>query len=194
MQKIAIFGGTFNPVHNGHLAIAATALRQKALDQVLWVPSQPHYKQGEIPDFTHRRELIQRAIAPYPQFALTTLPEQRFAIDTLLTLQAQISDSKWFWIVGFDAFRLLPRWHRSTELIPRCDWLVAPRGGENIDFAESFALVSPQPTWEPLEMPPIETSSSLVRQYCHNGCAIRHLVPAAVERYILEQGLYSAAA
>jgi nicotinate-nucleotide adenylyltransferase len=198
MQKIAIFGGTFNPIHRGHLAIAATALQQNALDQVLWVPSQPHhktsdqsqYKTDKIPDFTHRREMIRQAITPIPQFALTKLPEQNYAIDTLLTLQAQIPDAKWYWIVGADAFRLLPRWYQSAELVDRCTWLVAPRGDQVVDIA-NFDPQSPKPDWEPLKMPPIEISSSLVRQRCHDRSTIGHLVPTPVERYIFKHGLYS---
>jgi nicotinate-nucleotide adenylyltransferase len=201
MQKIAIFGGTFNPIHLGHLAIATTALQQNALDQVLWVPSQPHhkphdaqYKTHKIPDFTHRREMIRRAIelsSATPQFALTELPEQNYAIDTLLTLQAQIPDAKWFWIVGVDAFRLLPRWYRSVELVDRCSWLVAPRGDQVVNIAD-FTPQSPKPDWEPLKMTPIDISSSLVRQRCHDRGAIGHLVPPSVERYIVQHGLYSA--
>jgi nicotinate-nucleotide adenylyltransferase len=192
MQKIAIFGGTFNPIHHGHLAIAAVALSQRSLDQVLWVPSQPHYKAGEILALHHRRAMIARTIAPYPQFALSLLPEKPYAIDTLLALP---TDCEWYWIVGLDAFRSLPRWHRSPELAERCIWLVAPRGHESAaEVAQIFAKQGIRFQWELLEMPTIEISSSLVRQCCHDGLDIRPFVPALVSTYIREQGLYSAPA
>jgi nicotinate-nucleotide adenylyltransferase len=192
MQKIAIFGGTFNPIHNGHLAIATVALKQQSLDQVLWIPSQPHYKAGEILALHHRRAMIVRAIAPQPQFALSLLPEKPYAIDTLLALP---TDCKWYWIVGLDAFRSLPRWHRSPELAERCIWLVAPRGNESAaEVAEIFAKQGIKLQWELLDLPPMEISSSLVRQYCQDGRDIRPLVPAAVRTYIREQGLYSVSA
>jgi nicotinate-nucleotide adenylyltransferase len=198
MQKIAIFGGTFNPIHHGHLTIAAVAQAQFALDQVLWVPSQPHYKPGKILDLSHRQAMIERAIAPYPPFVLSRSPEKPYAIDTLLAQQMDSFDSpdrQWFWIVGLDAFRLLPRWHRSPELATRCTWLVAPRGNESVEgIAEIFAQQGIHLAWQLLDMPPVEISSSLVRQACWEGRSIHPHVPDSVATYIFEQGLYAAPA
>jgi nicotinate-nucleotide adenylyltransferase len=199
MQKIAIFGGTFNPVHCGHLLIAEAAMNQKSLDRVLWVTVYPRYKAATILEFRHRQAMVERAIAPYPNFVLCTLEEQQsnYAIDTLLSLQARYPNSEWYSIVGLDAFRSLPRWYRSQELAAQCCWLVAPRKDSNIEGKSSveqtidyFVQQGVKVQWEYLKMPNVEVSSSLVRQYCRNSCSIHSLVPEAVRVYILEQNLY----
>lgn len=133
MERRAILGGTFNPPHVGHLAIASAALEQAALQQVIWVPAAqpPHRTRDSLPERHHRVEMIRRAIAPYSTFSLTTVEGDRlspsYAIDTLIELQRQYPVSQWYWIIGLDAFQTLPRWYRRLELIPRCTWLVAPR-------------------------------------------------------------------
>ena len=144
MRKIAIFGGTFDPVHWGHLLIAETALSQVSVEQVIWIPNRcPPHKQAA--EFEHRLEMVQRAISDRPAFA--SLPgddsramatpdqtkrsanrfEPSYAIQTLIDLQAVYPNTHWFWIVGVDAFQTLPRWYRRQELATECDWLVAPR-------------------------------------------------------------------
>jgi len=198
MQKIAIFGGTFNPVHWGHLRVAEAAIRQKSLDQILWVTVHPRYKAANIVELRHRQDMVKLAIAPYPNFVFCPLAEHQsnYAIDILLSLQARYPSSEWYSIVGLDAWRSLPRWYRSQELVAQCNWLVAPRkdGTEgNNDLERSVDCLVRQGDkmqWEYLKMPSIEISSSLVRQYCHNLQSIQHLVPEAVRAYILEQGLY----
>jgi nicotinate-nucleotide adenylyltransferase len=133
MKKLAIFGGSFNPVHWGHLLTAETALTQLNLDHVIWVPtSHPSYKSSSVLlDFHDRLEMISQAIAPHPQFTLSTIEQNRsgssYAIDTLIDIQALYPNSQWYWVIGLDAFQSLPHWHRHQELLPHCEWLVAPR-------------------------------------------------------------------
>jgi nicotinate-nucleotide adenylyltransferase len=200
MQKTGIFGGTFNPPHYGHLRIAEAAIAQKSLDQVFWMPTQPHYKAANILDVCHRQAMVERMIfarnsqgeALYPKFALCP-PEANqssYAIENLLALQDLYPDRQWYWIVGMDAFRSLPRWYRSAELVTQCGWLVAPRNGDGAEAIDPFMPQGGAIEWELLEMPGMEISSSLIRQYCHNSRSIRHLVPAAVSAYIIKQGLY----
>jgi nicotinate-nucleotide adenylyltransferase len=201
MQKIGIFGGTFNPPHWGHLRMAEAAIAQRSLDQVLWMPTHPHYKAADILDVHHRQAMVERVIDAkdsqgnklYPKFALCP-PEANqssYAIDNLSVLQALYPDRQWFWILGMDAFRSLPRWYRSVELVTRCRWLVAPRAGE--DMAEAIDAFSQQGMaieWELLETPRVEISSSLIRQCYHDSRSFEHWVPSAVEAYIVEQDLY----
>lgn len=133
MKRLAILGGTFNPVHLGHLLLAEAALTQCRLDAVLWVPSRyaPYKASAEILDFHHRVEMIKRAIAPHPQFHLAVLnpseSETSYAADLLQHLQAHHATVDWHWIIGLDAFQSLPQWHRHELLIQHCTWLVAPR-------------------------------------------------------------------
>jgi nicotinate-nucleotide adenylyltransferase len=207
MQKIGIFGGTFDPVHRGHLRVAEAAIAQQSLDQVLWMPTQPHYKAANVLDFRHRQAMVKRVIesqdsqgnALYPKFALCPAEanQSSYAIENLLALQALRPDQRWYWMIGMDAFRSLPRWYRSVELVPLCTWLIAPRQGDGSEpmgkTIDDLTQQGIKINWEVLEMPWVEISSSLIRQYCHDSRSIRHWVPESVEAYIQEQGLYRSA-
>ncbi|MFB2897059.1 nicotinate (nicotinamide) nucleotide adenylyltransferase [Aerosakkonemataceae cyanobacterium BLCC-F50] len=204
MQKVAIFGGTFDPIHWGHLLIAQTALDRLGLDRVIWVVdrSPPHKQLSTQLNFQYRWEMVQLAIADRPAFILpditTKSPGHSYAIETLTHLQAVYPQTHWHWIVGQDAFATLPRWYRRQELIPECDWLVAPRPeGSNIELellcktvVEQLATQSIPICWQVLSVPPVAISSSLIRQYCQQNRSIRYLVPEAVRTYILNQQLY----
>ncbi|MBD1860683.1 MULTISPECIES: nicotinate (nicotinamide) nucleotide adenylyltransferase [Trichocoleus] len=133
MQKVAILGGTFDPIHWGHLVMAEAALQQAALDQVIWVPTRlaPHKAQQLGLSFEHRLQMVQQAIADHPTFTVTQIEANRvgpsFAITTLQALQELHLQVQWYWIIGLDAFRTLPRWYDHAKLAATCEWLVAPR-------------------------------------------------------------------
>ena len=199
MQQLAIFGGTFNPVHLGHLLMAEAAIEQFNLAQVIWVPTyQPPYKSStDLLPFSYRAEMVQRAIASHSQFSLSTIernqPIPSYAINTLVGLQAIYPDSEWSWIIGLDAFRSLPHWHRYQELATQCRWLVAPRWGvgdgeigKRSDEGERRLELEQHL----LQMPRVEISSSLIRERCRDRQSIRYLVPESVRSYILENALY----
>lgn len=211
MRKMAIFGGTFDPVHWGHLLIAETALSQMALERVIWVPTPcPPNKQATI--FEHRLEMVQRAIADHPAFA-SLLPANCsysfFAIQSLIDLKAIYPNTDWYWIVGLDAFQTLPRWYKRQELAAECEWLVAPRflsiaprvdePGEMTaqiqlvcaEVAQKMMLQDISIRWQILHMPWVGFSSSLIRQYCRDRSSIRYLVPETVRIYIATHNLYS---
>ncbi len=205
MQHLAIFGGTFNPVHNGHCAIAEAALSQFGLDRVIWVPAYiPPHKNRDMPAFNHRLAMVQRAIDPNPAFILSSIDQERqgasYAIDTLQDLQILYPNAQWYWILGMDSFQTLPRWYSNDRLAAACTWLVAPRSREMGELGpESDLLVGEQVArqmagrlrWHRLSITPVEISSSLVRKYCREGRSIRSLVPDAVRIYIETQKLYT---
>lgn len=213
MRKVGILGGTFNPIHWGHLLVAESALTQASLSCILWVPTvQSPYKSVVQPvPLHHRCQMVKRAIESHPQFVLTadaTTPAATYAIDTLQILQRHYGLCDWHWIVGLDAFRSLPRWVGRRELIPQCTWLVAPRsvstqpdavgtGAVTVDLqlwgqqiAEQLLAEAIVLKWQALDMPLVQISSSLVRRYCEQGRSIRYLVPDAVSEYIAAQALY----
>lgn len=216
MQKLAIFGGTFNPVHWGHLLMAETAIDQFALDQVIWVPTYaPAYKaSADLLPFQHRVEMVRRAIDAHPQFSLSTLEQDQpipsHAINTLIHLQSTYPGSQWYWLIGLDAFLTLPQWYCHQELVSRCSWLVTPRwrskesgtaSQENDSIqnpssalyqqiTEKLASESLKLQWYLLDMPLVEISSSLVRQQRRQRHSIRYLVPESVRIYITQQGFY----
>jgi nicotinate-nucleotide adenylyltransferase len=133
MGKIAILGGTFDPVHWGHLLVAQAAASQFALDRIIWMPDRvpPHKSRPDLAGFDRRREMVAAAIADRPDFVLAPLeanpPGTSFAIHTLLYLKNLYPEAQRYWIVGADAFQTLPKWHRCCEIGGLCDWLVAPR-------------------------------------------------------------------
>jgi nicotinate-nucleotide adenylyltransferase len=218
MGQVAILGGTFDPVHWGHLLMAETALSQLSLDRVIWVPAcRPPHKRGLA--YEHRRLMVERAIADNPAFVLSpmeishTSPD--YAIGTLIYLQYNYPNCQWYWIIGLDAFQTLPRWYCRERLIPACDWLVAPRSvsvtstaalcGESVpqdqeigtqdswlcqQIVGQLAAQDISIRWQLLQMPLVNISSSLIRQYCRQRRSIRYLVPEEVRAYITTHNLY----
>lgn len=204
MQQLAILGGTFDPVHCGHLLMAETAGCQFSLDQVLWspIPFPPHKSQRIVTDYTHRRRMIELAIAHRPEFQLVDLdpnvPQANYAITILRQLQRVYPQTRWFWILGLDAFQSLPRWYCRQELAALCDWLIAPRGirGKTCysslctAVADRLAAESIPIRWHLLEMPDLPISSSLIRQSCQEKSSRLAGVPDPVREYIRLHHLY----
>jgi nicotinate-nucleotide adenylyltransferase len=218
MGHVAILGGTFDPVHWGHLLLAQTALNQLSLDRVIWIPARrPPHKQGLA--YEHRRLMVERAIADNPAFVVdameTAQADTDYAIGTLAYLQDTYPNHQWYWIIGLDAFQTLPLWYHRERLIPACDWLVAPRPlpitGTAALFTESDSVPKREDSqgswlcqqvvrqlasqdipirWQLLQMPPVGISSSLIRHYCRQRRSIRYLVPEEVRAYIITHNLY----
>lgn len=215
MERIAILGGTFDPVHWGHLVLAQTALDRLSLEKVIWVPVRnPPHKHGLA--YKHRRLMVEIAIADNLAFVLeegnVDCAEPDYAINTLASLQKTYPNRQWVWILGLDAFQTLPRWYGRQQLIPACDWLVAPRPlplteiatepsfQQPVDFQSSrlcqqivtqLASQNIPIRWQLLPMPPLGISSSLIRRYCQQNRSIRYLVPDGVRAYISACNLYS---
>lgn len=204
MQHLAIFGGTFDPIHWGHLLIAETALQQFPIDKLVWVPSSnPPHKKASC--FRHRLEMLHLATQDNPAFTVSSVEKNRpgvsYAINTLIDLSACFPNTHWYWIVGLDTFQTLPHWHRGHELAQMCDWLIAPRllGGENIAQSELICKQVKQKLgeqsimihWHLLHIPLVGVSSSLIRKLYRSGKSIRYLVPENVRSYITTHNLYS---
>ncbi|WP_414548346.1 nicotinate (nicotinamide) nucleotide adenylyltransferase [Anabaena sp. CCY 0017] len=204
MQRIGIFGGTFDPIHWGHLLVAQTALSQVPLEKVIWVPSfNPPHKTAVL--FEHRGEMLKLATRENPAFTVSLVEAKRsgtsYAINTLMDLSSCYTNTHWYWIVGLDTFRTLPRWYRGHEVAQMCDWLIAPRllGGETIAQSEQICKQVEQQLkeqsftidWQLLNIPLVGISSSLIRKLCRECQSIRYLVPELVRSYITTHSLYS---
>jgi nicotinate-nucleotide adenylyltransferase len=209
MGKVAIFGGTFNPVHWGHLLIAEAAVSQFSLDRVLWVPTyRPPHKSHALAEFHHRLAMVQQAIGDNPYFVANDLESRRsglsYAIDTFQALQALQPQAEWYWIIGQDAFQSLPQWRGIEQLAAHCTWLVAPR-------TQEVAAPSPQHPVDPhplpaifdrsgrlryhaIATPTVGLSSGLIRHACQQGKSIRYWVPDGVRHYIQQQRLFQGTA
>ncbi|MEA5549402.1 nicotinate (nicotinamide) nucleotide adenylyltransferase [Anabaena cylindrica UHCC 0172] len=219
MQRLAIFGGTFDPVHRGHLLVAEIALAQLHLEQVIWVPSRnPPHKQAAL--FEHRVAMLKLATVNNPAFTVSLIERERsgtsYAINTLIDLSTSYPNTHWYWIIGLDAFQTLPRWYLGHKLAQMCDWLIAPRllGGETIAQSESICKQVAQELkeqteksvltqylrqaershtihWQLLPTPLVGVSSSIIREFCRVSHSVHGLVPESVSYYITKHNLYS---
>ena len=195
--RIGILGGTFNPVHHGHLIMAEQALWQFDLDQVLWMPAgdPPHKPLAAGASKADRLAMVKLAIADHQRFACSELeirrPGRSYTIETLRSLIQEQPNTQWYWILGVDALRDLPQWYRAEELVRLCHWIVAPRVDAG-DAAQVLRLVAEQlPIQaEILEAPTLNLSSTYLRRQIQKGGSIRYLVPPAVEHYIRQHRLY----
>ena len=200
-MNIGILGGTFDPIHIGHLVVADEVTARLGLAEVLFVPaSQPWLKADTcILAAEHRLKMVQLAIAGKPHFKLSALEVERpgptYSVDTMEELNKKIGASdELLFIIGWDNLVELPRWHQPSRLILLCRLVAVPRPGFPVpDLAlleEAIPGISKRVIM--LDKPQIDISASLIRDRVRRGLSINHLVPEAVEKYIKEHRLYIA--
>jgi len=195
--NIGVLGGTFDPIHIGHLIVAEEARIGLGLQEVLFVPAgQPWLKlDRRISPAMHRVEMVRRAIANNPHFKLCTLEVERsgpsYTVDTVMILREQLgSEASLFFIVGRDTLAELPLWKEPRKLVKLCRLVVAPRlGTKDLKHLET-SIPELRERVVQLDMPVIEISSSGIRHRVGQGLSIRYLVPEGVATYITEQKIY----
>jgi len=198
-MKIGVIGGTFDPIHNGHIAVAGEAGIQLALSEVLFIPAgQPWLKADrEITPAEHRVEMVWLAIAGNSHFKLSTMEIERpgpsYTTETLTELRCQLgSEDELYFIIGMDDLVQLSRWKDPEKLVKLCFVVVAPRPGYEPPELESLEKdipgLSPRVTF--MNGPQLDVSASEIRGRVAKGLSIGHLVPESVNRYIKQQGLY----
>ena len=190
-KRIGLFGGSFDPVHLAHLALARQALDQLQLDELRWVPvGHAWQKSRAMTPAAQRDAMLRLAIEGEPRFVLERCELQRagpsYTLDTLRELQAATHGAKWYLLIGQDQYRNLHTWHGVDELLQRVTLAVALRPGEP---AEADARVRAAPMVA-LAMPPMDISATEIRRRAAAGRDISALVPSAVAQYIYQQGLY----
>ena len=190
-RRIGLFGGSFDPVHLAHLALARQALDQLQLDELRWVPvGHAWQKSRAMTPAAQRDAMLLLAIEGEPRFVLERCELQRagpsYTLDTLRELQAATHGAKWYLLIGQDQYRNLHTWHGVDELLQRVTLAVALRPGEP---AEADARVRAAPMVA-LAMPPMDISATEIRRRAAAGRDISALVPSAVAQYIYQQGLY----
>jgi nicotinate-nucleotide adenylyltransferase len=199
--NIGVLGGTFDPIHIGHLIVAEEARIKLGFSEVLFVPAgQPWLKPDRsITPTVHRVEMVRRAIAANPHFKLCTLEAERpgpsYTVDTMTMLQKQLgSEASLFFILGRDTLAGLPLWKEPKKLLQLCRLVVAPRlGSKDLKHLETSIPRLLDKVIQ-LDMPVIGVSSSEIRQRIAQGLSFRYLVPDEVEKYITEQKIYLVAA
>lgn len=192
-MKIGIFGGTFDPIHFGHLLLAEQARELVPLDEVWFIPAgePPHKKGREITAAEHRYQMVLLATKDHPSFKVSRIEMDRegqsYTIETIQKLTQMYPDDQFFLLVGADMVKDLPQWYKIKKILQIVHVVGLGRMGvedENIPDDIQQRL-----TWIP---DAIETnlSSTAIRKRLANGKSIRYMVPEQVRQYIKENGLY----
>lgn len=217
-QKIGLLGGTFDPVHNGHLAVANHVLEHLGLNSILFIPAfLPPHKNGhadghEITGFDHRLAMLQMATADNAHFNVSGIEAQRqepsFTIDTLNILVQQLSEpTEMYFIIGVDAFLEIHTWKQYENLPGLIHFVIISRPAYSPDmvgqviskyfgeyvYDQDFEIWRPQQAggnFFLLHMDPVHLSSTHIRENIRTNKSISGMVPATVEDYIKQQGLY----
>ena len=199
-MRIGVFGGTFDPVHVGHLILAEQCREQGELGEVWFVPSArpPHKLDAVVTPFDRRADMLTLAITGQPQFRVDRLERDRpgpsFTADTLDELRQRHPEHTFALIVGADVLPDLKTWRDPKRILAAAELLAAARPGFGMMSAEDVAADLSIPTeavrLRRVEMPQLEVSSRDIRRRVAEGRTIRYLTPRAVEEYVRERKLY----
>jgi nicotinate-nucleotide adenylyltransferase len=201
-RSLGILGGTFNPPHLGHLAIARHALSELSLHRVVLMPAAwpPHKPVDDDPGAERRLEMCRLLVGGVEHVSACAMELERdgpsYTVDTLSTIHERDHEAELTFIVGADTAATMPTWHEPRRLFGLAELAVAARTGtDRRDVLDAIApLAPPQPRVRFLHSPLIEVSSSLVRERASRGEPLRELVGPDVAAYIAEHELYGARA
>ena len=201
-MRIGIFGGTFDPVHMGHLILAEQCRDQAKLDEVWFLPSYtpPHKAGAGVTRFEQRCDMLELAVAGHPAFRIDRiekeLPEPSFTARTLAELHARHPGNEFALLMGSDCLPDLPGWYEPRRVIERAGLVVVPRPGVMLWTAERLAsalgVEVAAVRLRFVACPMIEIASRELRRAIADGMSIRYMVPRAVEEYVRERKLYAA--
>ena len=199
-MRIGVFGGTFDPVHLGHLILAEQCREQARLDRVLFIPAaRPPHKQGqEVTPFAQRVEMLSLAIAGHPAFAIEELEKDRpgpsYTVDTLEELHRRAPNVQWFLLVGSDCVPDLVHWRSPARIGKLAEILIMARPGYNVeDLVELHRRLQLPPELrlhQLVHAPMVDLASRDLRRRVAEGQSVRYLVPRAVECYLETHHLY----
>jgi nicotinate-nucleotide adenylyltransferase len=213
-RAVALFGGTFDPIHAGHIAVAQAAERRFHLDAVYFIASSrpPHKTQRELTPFIHRYAMVALACAEHSGFVPSLAeaptggtPHVFYSIDTVRRFRRAHPEDQLYFIVGADQFLEIPTWKNYESLLDSCDFIIASRPGFRLDALrlvippeklargahhDAQKVVLHKSVIHLLTTVASHVSSTEIRQRLEQGKSVHGLVPARVEEYILGQALY----
>lgn len=202
-MRLGLLGGTFDPIHYGHLLLAEECRHSLALDKVLFIPAgQPWLKAGQpLTPGCHRQRMVELAIADHPPFALwdgeLRRPGPTYTVDTLAQLQSEYPDAAdFYFILGIDALESFPRWKDPERILQLTRLAVAARPGypamDKNDIIQKLKSRYPEHADRitTLTLPGAEISATAIRRRAAAGRSFRYHTPEPVARYILENRLY----
>lgn len=197
VRRMGIMGGTFDPIHYGHLRIAELAREAFALDRVVFVPNgMPAHKDNGLVSPPHARlAMTELAVASNPHFACSRIEIDRagpsYALDTVRGFRhAHPVLKALYWIIGADTIPQIPTWHQADRLVQECHFIAVTRPG--YDDASLYGLEErvPPSCVSFLAAPGLEISGTRLREDVRAGRSIKYLIPEAVEAYLLQNALY----
>jgi nicotinate-nucleotide adenylyltransferase len=221
MTRLGLLGGSFNPIHNCHVSIAAQTRDALGLDRILFIPAgdPPHKIPGTLAPAIHREAMVRLAIEGEPSFGLSDIELRRrgrsYSIDTVRALKSQLGrGTDLFFIIGLDAFLEFASWKEADTLLQACNFIVVsrPRAAfeqliamplfppadpvqlRALDRGQAHRLsvpISGRHALTLLRLPPCDISASEIRRRVRQGRSLADLLPIPVESYIIQQGLYS---
>ncbi|HMS84567.1 MAG TPA: nicotinate-nucleotide adenylyltransferase [Nitrospira sp.] len=219
-HRLGLLGGSFNPIHNGHLAIAHQVYERLQCTRILFIPTgdPPHKQSGSLAPAQARLEMVTRAIAETPFYEVSPIEINRvgksYSIDTVREVQSQYGPAwKLFFIIGLDAFLEFSSWRAPETLLRLCHFVVVPRPGQVFQSITKMPLLSNLDTQALrqldlgavdqvdiaipdssgltcLDIPPCLISASEVRKRVQCGLPLANMLPPSVESYILQHRLY----
>lgn len=201
MSKIGIMGGTFNPIHKGHLTLAQSSYEQFHLDRILVIPNKlPTYKDtDELLDSRHRSRMVKLAIAPFPYMDFSDMELKRagatYTADTLLELRRRYPDDTFYFILGGDSLLHLQEWRRYKDILTLAVILCAGRGDADTACLEQVKAELlrqvPEARIYFLDTPDMDISSTALRDSLYTDAAMRQWIPEDVYQYIINHRLYA---
>lgn len=219
-KRVGVLGGSFDPVHNGHIGLATQVQKKFQLDHILFIPAylSPHKQDSKPASARHRLAMLKLALTPHSQFLISEMELNRkevsFTVDTLSDLTATQPQTEFFLIMGKDAFAGIKTWKSVSRLLGMCHVIVATRPGYPLEgmedslknlFPELENPFSPatlqgdimvchhrqkKTTLNFFDLTPIDVSSSIIREKIYRNQETKNLLPPEVENYIIENQLY----
>ena len=200
MMRMGVMGGTFDPIHYGHLVTAESAYESFHLDHVQFVPvgTPPHKDEEVLTPARHRLAMTRLAVTNNPHFVASSVEVERpgasYTIDTMRYFHEQYGpDVELFFITGVDAIMEIPNWNNAKGLFELCTFIAATRPGYSVERFQAFlSELTPRRRRKikTLEVPALAISSTDLRRRVREGRSIKYLVPDLVEQYIADHGLY----
>lgn len=197
-KRIGIFGGTFDPIHIGHLILAEEAWYQLKLDCIFLVPAgdPPHKRNRRLTPVAHRIHMAELATADIDYICVSRLdadrPGPHYTSDMVRLVRQRVGpDAEIYFLMGLDSLRDLPTWHEAAWLVENCKLVALNRHDVELDWDQlEAALPGIREKVIILDMPELEIASHTIQERVRRGQPIRHQVPKAVEEYIYSHNLY----
>ena len=199
---IGIFGGAFDPIHNGHLALAENILKKKQLDKILFIPTArpPHKPLNPVTHFRYRYKMVELAISNNPTFEISDIENKNidqlsYSVLTVERLKKIYSNAEFSLIIGGDSLKMLHTWHKAEELVEACNIISYPRPGYSINhtyLSKNWSKKRAEKLFNSiLNLPLTDISSTQIREFFYKTPEIRNFIPEEVCEYIIKHNMYT---